>query len=625
MPAERGICQRPQAIAMKTAMPVQTPASRDNRRLVPAAAFILAGIAVFLIYYPTIDSPFHFDDFLYVANNEAIRSLKNFVYPSGTRYVTYLSFALNYSIGGVNTTGYHAVNIAIHALNSFLVYALVSATLRTPVMTGGRDGKDGVPAWLIGLFSSLLFAAHPVQTEAVTYVTQRFASLATFFYLCSLVSYLKWRLYPEGGAVFSRRLFYIASLASAVLAMKTKEISFTLPVVIALYEAVFFNERPLRDRFFYLIPHLCTLLIVPGTVLAAAYFGAHSAGVSEQILATQVMELREFPRYYYLMTEFTVIPRYIGLLLFPAGQNLYYDLPFSRSFFEPRVLISFIFLLALFLGAIVLFIRARSSGNRLLVLAAGGIIWFFITISVESSVIPIRDAMFEHRMYLPNAGGCVALVSFVLYLSVRAGGWLRPGRAQIISSAVLLAAVSALGTAAYMRNRVWLGDNLWKDTVKKSPHSAFARINLAYAYSKEGRFDLEEAELKKAVGIAPGYFQARKRLGLYYYKMDRFDEAMAEFEAAKDLEPDDADLYIFLGDIRMGKGSIQDAIKDYELAVSKAQGSFDAYARLAKAHEAAGDKQGAINDYQILLKLAPNEEYKNAVRLKINELGSAAR
>src|SRR5208283_721769 len=195
-------------------------------------------------------------------------------------------------------TGYHIVNVAIHIANTVLVYWLVLLTFRTQFflvetdsgqagMTGspesqklspylfchsGMSGIDSQP--LIAFFSAAIFAVHPLQTEAVTYVFQRFASLVAFFYLLSLSAYIKARLLMSSkndsglSGIGSQFMFLLISVISAVLAMKTKENAFTLPLIITLYEFCFFSRSTspftiYYSRFLYLMPVLLTLTIVP--------------------------------------------------------------------------------------------------------------------------------------------------------------------------------------------------------------------------------------------------------------------------------------------------------------------------------------------------------------------------
>ncbi|MBI4824287.1 MAG: hypothetical protein HY805_08690 [Nitrospirae bacterium] len=318
------------------------------------------------------------------------------------------------------------------------MYFLVVLTFRTPFLslrgTGSRSN-------LIALFSSLLFVSHPIQTEAVTYIFQRLASLCAFFYLLSLVFYIKWRLgvkekspspviargdSPEaisGIATPSARndrgeidkkiitalLLYLGSLLSAILAMKTKENAFTLPVVIMLYEFFFFKGS-LGKRILYLIPFLLTMLIIPFSLIGIDKpVGEIISGVEP---ATR--GYGEISRQDYLFTQFRVITTYIRLLFLPINQNIGYDYPVYHSFFEVQVFLSFLFLLSIFGFAVYLYVRSKSSPISRLI--AFGVFWFFITLSVESSIIPLPMWINEYRVYLPSVGALVAVTSSIFIL-----------------------------------------------------------------------------------------------------------------------------------------------------------------------------------------------------------------
>ncbi len=239
------------------------------------------------------------------------------------------------------------MNLLIHIANALLVYFFVLLTFRTPSMRQSADSSPPAPV-LIALFSALLFVSHPLQTQAVTYVIQRFASLATFFYLLSLVMYIKGRLAIEKqddtkGRLISgpSLLFYLVSLISAVCAMKTKEIAFTLPLVILLYEFIFFKS-PVKKMLLFLLPVLLTLIIVPLSIL-------HSDKPLGEILSDMSEKTKvqtQMSRWDYLMTEMRVIVTYIRLIFLPINQNLDYDYPVYHSLFTPSVFLSFVFLLS---------------------------------------------------------------------------------------------------------------------------------------------------------------------------------------------------------------------------------------------------------------------------------------
>jgi hypothetical protein len=199
-----------------------------------------------LAYSHTFQSPFQWDEEDFIVQNPVVRDLEYFASPSKakgidpdyeiflrTRYVGYLTFALNYQIHGFDVLGYHIVNVTLHILNAVLVYLLVQLTFKTPFLKETPLRNHSGP---IALFSALLFVSHPVQTEAVTYIFQRHASFVTLFYVGSLVCYVLWRLRGEAkeASKWERLSVYGLSLLSCVLAMKTKENAFTLPIILSL-------------------------------------------------------------------------------------------------------------------------------------------------------------------------------------------------------------------------------------------------------------------------------------------------------------------------------------------------------------------------------------------------------
>ncbi|MEE8573991.1 MAG: hypothetical protein V3T30_01145, partial [Thermodesulfobacteriota bacterium] len=250
-----------------------------------------------IIYSSAFSGPFYLDDGDNIRNNPAIADISMFLDISGTRYVTYLSFALNYVVSGFSTFGYRLTNVVIHVVNALLVYKFVLLLTRTPVMreASAKINRDKF-TFNVALLSGLLFLVHPLQTQAVSYITQRFASLATLFYLLSAVLYIKARLPESKGRTIY--IFYILSILSAVLAMKTKEISFTLPVVIIFIEfALFSGSEPVKKRVLYLIPFVLTFAIIPLSLYGPTPSTCPAEGsVAGLLREAQLRDLDKIPR-----------------------------------------------------------------------------------------------------------------------------------------------------------------------------------------------------------------------------------------------------------------------------------------------------------------------------------------
>ncbi len=599
-----------------------------------------------IIYSNTFHVPFFFDDESSIVQNNVIKSLDNFLLNSNgynhspMRFIGYLTFALNYKLGGLHVTGYHIFNLAVHIINALLVYALVVLTCRTPYFMNQGAGIIGEKTFdprFLAVFTALLFASHPVQTQAVTYIVQRLTSLATMFYLLSLIFFIKFRfsqesIRPSKGKTLS---FYFLMLVMIILAMKTKEIAFTLPIVIVLYEFFFFRITTRRNLLLF-VPILLTLLIIPLVLLSINRpIGEVLSDVTD---VTNVEQ--EITRWDYLLTQFSVIATYIRLLFLPVNLNLDYDYPIYHSFFSPQVLFSFLFLLCMFLGAIALFIKSRKGSNPGLRLISFGIAWFFITLSVESTVIPLRDVIYEHRVYLPSVGFLIAAVAGVMIVRGAAGKisvYLEKSLIPIVGAVVLVFSV-----ATFSRNMVWQdGVRFWEDVVKKSPGKARPYHNLGLAFYKKGRIEdairnyqmslkiypnsfkahnvlgvayvqqgrFEEAirELQTAVRLDPDYAKAYDNLGLIFTIMNRFEDALVEFRTALNINPDAPNVRFNLGTLYLKMDRVEESIQEYLIAVKLQPDFTEARNNLGTLYAKLGRLEEAISEFQTNIQINPDD------------------
>jgi len=643
---------------------------------------LIITIVGLIAYSNSFNVPFQFDDLRIIPDNPYIKNLDNFI-PfhepheynpmdeyNPRRYIGYLSLALNYRWGGINVTGYHIVNFLMHLTNGILVYFFVILTFRTPYFrretldvkreTSGTQDQESKTdsqftihdsrvvdnsrftihhSHLIALFSALLFVSHPVQTQAVTYIVQRFTSLAALFYLASVVLYVKGRLAcrPAG-----KLASYLLCLLSAVCAMKTKEIAFTLPIMILLCEFIFFRASRKR-KLLLLVPVLLTLVIVPLSML-------HIDKPLGEVLSDLSEKSRlqtDMSREVYLMTEMRVIVTYIRLLLLPVNQNLDYDYPIERSFFSLPVLLSFLFLLTLFGIAVYLLYRSRQettvSSKKLVVsseeteaeggrsgndspftthyslftihysrLIAFGILWFFLALSVESSFIPIVDVIFEHRLYLPSAGAFIASTAALFAVAIKMERrWPLAEKALVL---LLLVIVTGFSVATFARNRIWQDEmRLWEDVVRKSPGSARAHNDLGFIYIAKGLNDQAIEQLNAALLLRPAYPDARVNLGIAYNAKGMYDQAIIHFMIALSMAPDDADAHNNLGISYVSKGMIDQAINQYRIALRIQPDYAEAYNNLGVAYGKEGKLDQARENFEQAIRLKPVyfEAYNN--------------
>jgi tetratricopeptide (TPR) repeat protein len=555
----------------------------DLTRRWGTAALALVVCLAALAYSNTFSSSFHFDDDVNILKNPAIRDLSRFLDTSGTRYVGDLSFALNYRVGRFDVFGYHLVNLAIHLANGVLVFSVASLVFRTPFAVGqrlpGATGATSPPAAWVALLAAALFLLHPAQTQAVTYIVQRYTSLVALFYLLAVACYLRWRLAEPVGRL--RHAWYAAALVSTVLAMKTKENSFTLPLMLIVVEAAMFRSTTWR-RWVPLVPFLATLPMIPLSFNA----GIEQAGLG---IARETLAIE---RRSYLLTQFLVIVTYLRLLLLPVRQNLDHDVPVVHSFWDPTVVASFLGLLAL--GCVGVYLLVRSPRFRLV---GFGIVWFFLALSVESSIIPIRDVLFEHRLYLPSVG--IILAGSVVFVDV-------VGRRPLVACLVGVLMVGMLTAATYRRNAVWKNDvTLWTDVVAKSPNKARPHDNLANAYAEAGRLDDALAEYLIALRLDPGSSETHNDLGVAYAKQGRLDDAIREYAEALRLQPNDPRVHFNLGNAYLRLDRPDDAIGEYEIALQLDPEFPDIHNNLGNAYLRQGKVDDAINEYRIALTTDP--------------------
>lgn len=486
-----------------------TPPSKEEGL---SSLYWMIGLGVLggLLYGQSLDDPFHFDDNTSLIDNPLLRagsSLTNF---KVSRYVGQLTFAFNSKLGGLEPFGYHLVNLEIHFANAFLVFFLLSLLWKTPALLAAVP--LGTPGRLrsVSFFAaagSALFLVHPIQSQAVAYVSQRVTALACFFFLATVLAYLQARLSPSTG----RRLtWYAVALACTVLAMKTKEHTFTLPFALVLVElALFWPEKD--RRWVQLLPFLLTLPIIPLSMNAVLT-------PEGSVLPRETAALG---RVDYLLSQFPVIVTYLRLVVLPVGQNLDHDPTVYRSLWAPAVLLSLLLLLSI--GALAIASLRRPKYR----LAGLGLLWFFLTLSVESSIIPIADLMYEHRVYLPLVGLIMALGPWMVH-------WGGSKRAQALVALV----IAAYAVACFVRVGVWGSEiRLWSDAAAKSPNKARVLNNLAGSYHDLGRYPEAALHYRTAVKLDPKLLIAYTNLAFSLIAQEKWKEAAEALEAALRVQP----------------------------------------------------------------------------------------
>ena len=543
------------------------------------AVFILAILGVF-IYSNSFDCSFHFDDSTSIIKNKAIQdgaTLQSVWSYNHNRFWPYYSFAINYRLGGLELWGYHFFNLLVHLINACLVYWIVLLIFATPVL---KENKLADKKSWIAFTAALLFVSHPLATQSVTYIVQRLASMVTLFYFLSLALYIKGRITESSSKYF----YFLGAGITTFMTFTSKENGYTLPLSIILTEFCFLQTKKISFSFKDYRIYVALLLSVVFIGFALSYFTLNIFAPIPPFHGNEYTLTSKN----YLFTQFSVIVKYIQLLILPINQNLDYDFPISNSLFEIRTLISLLFLLTLIFIAFF-----KYNKNRLLSFC---ILWFFITLSIESSIVPIADVIFEHRTYLPSLGFFILLSYGIFYYTSK---WGKSAPLFILSAISLINA-----SLAHARNLVWKDDvTLYSDVIEKAPTKSRAWGSLADEYRDRGEDSNAMEHYNEAIKLSPNYSIALHNRAGIYEKQNQNDKAIEDYTRAIAADTNYFKAYYNRGTIYNKIAKYDNAVKDLNKALQLDSTNPNVYINRGTAYVNMGQYQNAIEDFNNALKL----------------------
>jgi protein O-mannosyl-transferase len=560
-----------------------TPAI-ECRRIWPVrlgAGILLLAFAL-VIYLPSFQAPFHFDDRGSVLNNPHVqisdlkpKTLFRAAFQDGlqNRPLSNLSLALNFYFGRLNPAGYHMVNFFFFCFTALGIWLLLERLF-------ARLGFDPNRSWLAAWLCALVWAAHPLNTQAVTYIVQRHTSFAGAFSIWSIY------FFHLGLEARKRRLmFYLICGLCTIFAILCKETALAVPGLIFLYKIYFFDElKPgwLRRNIAW--------------VIALAVFYALSAAAV--LRPGMVAQLRHDFAYYHISAFGKILsaPRslfwYLYLIVFPFPQflSLYHEFPMSTGLLHPAATL---FSWVAFLAAL-LFALARARRHKIISFA---VLWYLGSLAVETMPLPI-ETVNEHRLYL-------ALLSLV----VPACSWpVLKGKSLKPTLAWAMVIVLFFGFFTFSRNRLWISDPaLWKDTLGKFPEHAETYNNLGTAYIIKGREDLAIKNFNKAIELDPGYASAFNNRGATHNKKGQPDLAIQDFNKAIALDPGYASAYNNLGTVYNNSGQSDLAIRDFDKAIELDPKDASAFNNRGAAYNNKGQPDQAIQNFNKAIELNPKD------------------
>ena len=546
---------------------------------------LIAGLAALCLvtYCRIFDVPFVFDDYAYIKDNPFIRDFENFFHRQSalktfaanphvitdtlnsflTRPLSYLTFSINYHVHGVTVAGYHLVNILIHTLNVITVYLLIRVTARLFLENNPCPADEAIiqDTRKTAFITAALFAVHPLMTNSVTYIIHRMTSLVALFYLTSILLYACHR----GCRLKSiKTALYCLSLAFCCAAMLTKESAFTLPLMIFLYE-LFILSGHLKQRLIRLIPFFAAMTIVPYNVIMLQYSEKSQAG---GLLASSlnVVNFSHVSSWEYLLTQFRAVAYYLKLLLLPLRLSLEHDFRVSHSLADVDVLLSLALHLSLIGYGCYLMRTSKNRGKHALVdgLAGFGIIWFYMALMIESSIIPMDVMAVEYRTYLPSFGFFLFIVCQVnkLFNSFIAG------RGTSNSDYLLwIPLICMLMFLTMMRNEVWRKpDEIWKQTIAIYPKLARAYANLADYYINKGALEDAIRVYKASLQEIQNEPVLHYELGKVYMLSKDYGLAISELQQALIMKPDMDKAYDSLTRAYVYTGRYEQANETHKIA-----------------------------------------------------------
>jgi len=554
---------------IKKPSPLKTQRKWQSTSLLYLLVGALIAATGLIVYSNTFRVSFRFDDIDSIVDNpnvqmrvlslDHLEGLFKSTYRDTIRVFSYLTFALNYYWGEFDVWGYHLVNILIHITSGILVYWFLILTLNLPSL----KERYGSSSNKIALFTSLIFISHPIQTQSVTYIVQRMASMAGMFYLLSLVLYVKGRLSGR----WVRYACFGGMGVSYLLGVFTKENAAILPVVIALYEFYFFQNLDLSHKGKRILSILVGILFVLG-ILLFVIWGERYLRVIQEGYAYRTFTMSER-----ILTQFRVVLYYLTLLVYPhpSRLNLDYDFALSKTIFDPVTTLISILIIA---GMIVYGVWIAKKRP----VVSFCILWFFINLAIESSIFPL-EMVYEHRLYIPSVG------PFLLFSLLVTEGMSRIGKKKIQGKKLLFAEVTVLGVVivllaagSYLRNRLWTQDiDFWTDCVKKSPQKARPYVNVGYTYLNQGNYEKALDWTQKAITLDPKYSTAYYNLSIIFEKMGDLNQALAMGERALEIEPKLYRAHFALGKIYLRIGRCEKAEEAFRKYSTTYENSADVH------------------------------------------------
>lgn len=508
-------------------------------------AFVSLFILLCLAYGNSFQGTWVFDDHHDILHNKIISSFswpdffRTYIADHFSRPIAILSFFLNYRIGGYDIYGYHIVNFTIHYIATLFIFLFVYKTMSLPLLAT----KYREYAYPIALLTALFWCTSPLHVTAVTFITQRYTSMAGMFYFMSMFYFVQGRTASKKSSTI---LYYVFCGVTAVMAFLTKENAAMLPVIFYFYDLLLIrgaNRENVRKDMKRMIWPFAGLLIIGIIYLTTTGFP-----LDYKVYSFTMKER--------LLTEPRIVLFYLTLLLYPVSTRLTFDYDYmlSTSLFTPWTTSLAIFLIIGVIGYAFIVMKEKP-------LIAFCILFFFLNHVIESSIIPI-EIIWEYRNYIPSLSFFILLALFLLWVLQ----FFRNKKMifYMISGCIIVLIVAQADTV-YRRNTLFYSEKmLWIDSVLKSPGLSRPYTNLALLYFQEGNIKkaLDEARVAVSLNKHPNNLASATmytNLATYQMMFNDLDEALKNIRHALSLQPYYDYGHAATANLMMKKGDLESA------------------------------------------------------------------
>ena len=570
---------------------------------------LLIAFLIGALYINSLQNQFtNWDDGM-IYQNSTIRDLswngikRLFTHEKANTYqpVRMLSYAVDYHFWKLNPMGYRITNILFYMLTCIMVFLtlkLLSSHLRE------RASPDS--HFRVAMFGSLLFAAHPVHVEAVTWLAARKEVLQGFFFFSAFYLYMVGREKEGRGKL----IYFSFTLLSILLATLSKPSAVVFPAVILVYEIA-----KQRDRWFEFIKNHWPFFTI--ALLISIVF--ISILMKVMLDAGGVKPYRGGTFFNNFLISFYAFLYNIKLLVFTVNFSAAYTISVSNPILSLKTIL-FVGL-SVFIGGLSIWSLKRTK------VIFFSFFFFLVTMLPYLNIIPISTLLADRYVFIASFAYCFLLgIGFDNFYSLRNKRF-SEGFFRLLSASIFILLLAGYSFMTIHQNTIWQNSyTLWADAVEKHPESNTANALMGVVYMESGMDEKAVEYLEKAVEILPYDYQSRNNLGIVYGRLDQPEKAHRELNIAMQLDPDNDNIKINLAILFLRQKEYQKAEEVYRYLIDKRPGDGQLHFRLAFVYKEMGSYERAIAELQRASELAPHiinpyEEMGNiyASRLKDRE------